>query len=53
MILYFLAGWIVGAVGVILFIKYWIRRHVVKVTADQMIQDIEKIRNKNEEGKNT
>lgn len=44
MIWYFLAGFISGAVGVILLLLWWIRTHAIKVTPEQMMKDIEEMR---------
>ena len=41
MIWYFLAGFISGAVGVVMLLLWWIRTHVIKVTPEQMRKDIE------------
>lgn len=45
MIWFFLAGFISGAVGVIMVLMWWIRTHAIKVTPEQMMKDIEKMRN--------
>lgn len=44
MIWYFLAGFISGAVGVILILQWWIRTHAIKATSEQMMKDIEEMR---------
>lgn len=44
MIWFFLMGMIAGAVGVILVLMWWFRTHMVKVSADEMIRDMEKIK---------
>lgn len=36
MIWYFLAGMIAGAVGVIMVLMWWIRKHAIKVTQEQL-----------------
>ena len=36
MIWYFLAGWISGAVGMVLFAGWWIRKHAVPVPMDEI-----------------
>lgn len=41
MIWFFLMGMIAGAVGVILVIRWWARTHMVKVTMDEFIHDME------------
>lgn len=43
MIWYFLAGFISGAVGVIMVMMWWIRTHAIEVTPEQMMKDIEEI----------
>lgn len=48
MIWFFIAGFIGGVVGTLMFIQHWIRKHAIKVTPDQMIRDIEELQN--EEG---
>lgn len=32
---------VAGAVGVILILQWWIRTHAIKVTPEQMMKDIE------------
>lgn len=44
MIWFFLAGFISGAVGVIMVLMWWIRTHAIKVTPEQMMKDIEEMR---------
>jgi hypothetical protein len=44
MIWYFLAGFISGAVGVIMVLMWWIQAHAIKVTPEQMMNDIEEMR---------
>ncbi len=41
LIWFFLAGMIAGAVGVILILAWWIKTHAIKVTPEQMMKDIE------------
>lgn len=43
MIWYFLAGFISGAVGVVMILVWWIRTHAIKVTPEQMMKDIEEM----------
>ena len=43
MIWYFLAGFISGAVGVVMILAWWIRTHAIKVTPEQMMKDIEEL----------
>lgn len=45
MIWFFLAGFISGAVGVIMVLMWWVRTHAIKVTPEQMMKDIEELRN--------
>lgn len=35
MIWFFLAGWIAGAVAVIMWIVWWVRTHAVMIDADE------------------
>ena len=51
MIWFFLAGFIAGVVGTVMFIMHWVRTHAVRVTPDQMIRDIEESKQKREEEK--
>lgn len=44
MIWFFLAGMIAGAVGVIMLLMWWLRTHMQRISADEMIQDMEKIK---------
>ena len=46
MIWFFLAGFISGAVGVILLLQWWIRKHAIRVTPEQMMKNIEEMRRK-------
>ena len=41
MIWFFLAGWISGAVFMVMYAKWWIHRHTKKVTTDEMIRELE------------
>jgi len=43
MIWFFLAGWISGAVFIVLYAGWWVRRHMTKVTPEQMMKDIEEL----------
>ena len=49
LIWYFLAGWIAGAVGTVMFATWWIKRHAKRVTADEMIRTIEETRHGKED----
>lgn len=42
MIWYFLAGFIAGVVGVLMFLGWWLRSHVKRVTAEEMLNDLRK-----------
>ena len=42
MIWYFLAGFIAGAVGVLMFLGWWLRSHIKRVTAEEMLHDLRK-----------
>ena len=44
MIWFYLAGFISGAVGVIMVLMWWARTHIIHVTPEQMIRDIEETR---------
>ena len=44
MIWFFIAGWISGAVFMVMFASWWIKRHMKKVTADEMIRTINESR---------
>lgn len=44
MIWYFLAGFVSGAVGVVMILVWWIRTHAIKVTPKQMMKDIDEMR---------
>lgn len=43
MIWFFLAGFISGAVGVIMVLMWWIRKHATRVTPEQMMKDIKEL----------
>lgn len=42
MIWFFLMGMIAGAVGMVMIATWWVKNHVQKVSADEMIQEIQK-----------
>lgn len=44
MIWFFLGGMIAGAVGVIMVLNWWLRTHVTRVTPEEAIHDIEKMK---------
>lgn len=48
MIWFFLAGFIAGAVGMVMFAGWWIKRHMVKVSPEQALRDIEELRRSEE-----
>jgi len=43
LIWYFLMGMIAGAVGITLFAHWWIRRHMVRVTPEEMKKELEEM----------
>ena len=43
MIWYFLAGFISGAVGMVLFAGWWIRKHAVRVEPEQMLESLKEM----------
>jgi uncharacterized membrane protein YedE/YeeE len=43
MIWFFLAGFIAGAVGVIMYARWWLRSHVTKVTPEEALRDLRKL----------
>lgn len=49
MIWFFLAGFVAGAVGMVMFATWWIRSHVKRVTPDEAINDIQKMKNEEDE----
>lgn len=44
MIWFFLMGMIAGAVGVVLVLRWWFRTHMVKLSPDEMIREMEEIK---------
>lgn len=48
MIWFFLAGFISGAVGMVLFAGWWIRKHIKRVTPDEALRDIEHLKQSKE-----
>ena len=43
MIWFFLAGMIAGAVGVIMVLMWWIRTHAIKMTPEQLKNNLEEM----------
>ena len=41
---FFLAGMIAGAVGMIMLAGWWVRKHIKKVTAEEMEDELRKVR---------
>ena len=41
MVWFFLAGWIAGAVWMVLFAKWWITKHAKRVTFDELKEEFE------------
>ena len=41
MIWFFIAGWICGVVAVIMVIQWWIRTHMVRVSKEELMDEIE------------
>ena len=48
MIWFFLAGWIAGAVFMIMYAHWWVRRHTRKVTPEQAMKDLEAMKEEDE-----
>ena len=48
MIWFFLAGFIAGAVGMVLFAGWWIRSHAKRVTPEEAIKDLEEMEKEDE-----
>ncbi len=44
MIWFFIAGWISGAVAMVMFASWWVRKHIIKVSPEEAIRDIEKMK---------
>lgn len=44
MIWFFIGGWICGAVFMVLYAHWWIRKHVKRMTPDEVIKDIEQMK---------
>lgn len=40
MIWFFLAGMVAGAVGVVMVLRWWMRTHMVKVTKEDIIEEL-------------
>ena len=40
MIWFFLAGFIAGAVGMVMFAGWWIRKHMKRVTPEEAMRDL-------------
>jgi hypothetical protein len=49
MIWYFLAGLIGGATGMVWFARWWMERHSVTVTKEEMDELIKKVEDNNDE----
>ena len=43
MIWFFLAGYIAGVVGVVMLLFWWIKKHTIKVTPEQMKNNLEEM----------
>ena len=48
LIWFFLAGFIAGAVGMVLFARWWIQKHIKRVTPDEALRDLEHLRQSKE-----
>ena len=48
MIWFFLAGFIAGAVGAVMFAEWWIRTHMKRVTPEESIRDLEGMKKEDE-----
>ena len=44
MIWFFLMGMIAGAVGTVMFARWWVHKHMIQVNADEAIREIEKMK---------
>lgn len=42
MIWYFLAGFISGAIGAVLFIWWWIKAHIRQISMEEMMRELAK-----------
>ena len=40
MIWFFLAGFVAGAVGMVMFASWWIRKHMKRVTPEEAMHDL-------------
>lgn len=49
MVWFFIAGWISGAVFMVLYARWWVHKHIKKVSADEAIRDIEAMKNEEDE----
>ena len=41
MVWFFLAGWISGAVFMVLYANHWIRKHAKKVSPEELLREID------------
>ena len=48
MIWFFLAGWVSGAVFMILYARWWVHRHMVKATPEEAMKDIKEMQEEDE-----
>ena len=48
MIWFFLAGFISGAVGMVLFARWWMGKHIKRLTPDEALRDIEHLKQSKE-----
>lgn len=51
MIWFFIAGFIAGAVGTVMFLHWWMQNHIVKVTPEQAMRELKHMQNMKEEKK--
>ena len=48
MIWFFLAGWISGAVFMVLYAHWWMHKHMRKVSAEEAMRDIQSMKEEDE-----
>ena len=48
LIWFFLAGWVSGAVFMVLYAGWWVRKHITKVTPEEAMKDIQAMKEEEE-----
>ena len=48
MIWFFIGGWICGAVFMVMYAHHWVQKHITRVSPDEAIKDIEKMKEEDE-----